>query len=361
MFLYILIVILILGVSYLGLLDDARECEGAAHIASSPLYKPLTGVIVILLMGLLCYLTANRSIEIGNDTANYAKYFLILREGMDFSISFEPGFQLYCFLVGRFTDDPHVFFQVSAVLLYGGLTVYILKYSRNPLFSIALVLAFCFSVFVNEARQAFAMVIVMFAYQELKKGRTPLFLALVLLAGSFHKTALIAVCFLASSFMPLSPVLVVPVCLLVAMLSASGLLSGLLELLSGQYAHYFLGKYAASGWVAISFYVVRSLVVYLLVYKALDPTAKNSKYILMNFSVLLFLNCCGYSVNLFARLAEYFAFIAVSELPNSLTGGRLKNEKAWSAAIIIVLLAYFITVLVLRPEWNHLYPYAFWE
>lgn len=360
MFLYVIIVILILGASFLGLLDESGKNEKEVRGSSIYFYKLLTNVIVVLFMACLWYLTANRAEEIGNDTANYARYFLMLRDGMDFTISFELGFQLYCFLIGQLTSDPHVFFQITATLMYGGLTVYVFKYSRNLPFSLCLILCFCFPACVNELRQAFAMIIVMFAYQELKKGKTPFFIGLVFVASLFHKTALIALCFLLTGFVSLTPFIVVPICLLVAFLSISGLLSGILELFSGRYAHYFLGKYASSGWLAISFYVARSIIFYLLVFNAIDPAKRENKYTIMNFSMLLLLNCCGYSVNLFARLAEYFIFIAVSELPNSLTGGKIKHEKAWSGAIIAALLSYFIVTLVLRPEWNHLYPYMFW-
>ena len=128
-----------------------------------------------------------------------------------------------------------------------------------------------------------------------------------------------------------------------------------------RYAHYFVSRYASSGWLAVSYEVVRNLVFYLFISIAADPGNREEKLALSSFPLLLMFSVFGYAVNLFTRAGQYFLLIAVVELPNLMFNGRIKNPRLWMFLIGTVMLASFLVTLLLRPDWNHLYPYEFWQ
>lgn len=39
--------------------------------------------------------------------------------------------------------------------------------------------------------------------------------------------------------------------------------------------------------------------------------------------------------------------------------GKIKNRDLWMLIMGIIMLAYFMVTLIVRPEWNNLYPYEF--
>ena len=67
--------------------------------------------------------------------------------------------------------------------------------------------------------------------------------------------------------------------------------------------------------------------------------------------------------NLFDRIAQYFAIMAIVYLPNCIN--MINNTKVKNIArigVIVFGLCYFWTIQLLRPEWNVITPYVpFWK
>lgn len=310
----------------------------------------------------LWFITAFRSVEIGNDTSTYIYYFKIFAEsGIDFSISFEIGYQALNTLIGKFTKDPHLFLIICASIMYMGTGVYLYRYSKNILISLCLFFCFCFSFYMSVLRQGIAMMITLYAYQMLKGNKHIQAAVLIMLASLFHTTALIFYALFFKDLFWRKRRIVYAIAVLIGILSITGLLTSILLTVLPRYQHYFYGKYASSGWIAVSYEVIRSLVFYYFISKACAKTQKKDSLVLMNFALLLILNVLGYSVNLFTRASEYFLLVAMTELPNTFYLRQLKNAKYWLLGICAVMLLYFIIVLIYRSDWNHLYPYRFWR
>ena len=128
-----------------------------------------------------------------------------------------------------------------------------------------------------------------------------------------------------------------------------------------SYEHYFSSQYASSGWLAVSFSVLQSVVLYHIVSSAVDFHDSGDRLCLLNFTLLLGFSVFGYSMNLFTRLSSYFWLIGTVELPNILCKRQSPTKKIWLFCICAVSIVMFVVVLILRPNWQYLYPYEFWS
>ena len=341
---------------------DAAQCwPNQPEDKVARINKIIVSILVLLTFLLLWFLSAFRSAAIGNDTSNYLYYFNIFSKGIDRSRDFEIGFQCLNYLISRVTLDQHAFLIIIATIMYGGTGLYILKYSKNPAVSLCLFFGLFFSVYTNTLRQGIAMMIALYGYQFLKDGKKIPAALVFLLAMAFHTTALC--CFLL--FLDVKILekwwFVLGLTALCAVISFSGVLRTVVDTLVPRYSHYFAGKYASSGWFAVSVYLLSYLVLYLMINGSINTDCKPDKIVATNFTLLLILTAFGYAVNLFERAAGYYLLIAVTEIPNMLYRGKAKHFRLWLLCICTVFLLMFLATLIFRPGWNHLYPYEFWH
>lgn len=324
------------------------------------LFAHLCSIIFFLIFW---FLTAFRSINIGNDTKVYIYYFNIFNSvGLDFSRTFEPGYQILNAIIGKLSLDPHIFLIMIAAILYLGTGVYLHRYSKNILISLVLFFCCCFSLYTSMFRQGIAMVLVLFAYQLLKQRRRARAFVLILLAMTFHISAGLALLLFLVDKIQLSIRMVVVFTMVISILAGTGILNNFLMILVPKYAHYFDSQYSGSGWLAVTYEVIRNLIWFLLVSKAIrDKSSMENRLVITNFMLLLMMSSLGYSVNLFTRASQYFLLIALVELPNTLYIHKLANKRLWLFAICSVMIIMFLLVLLYRPDWNHIYPYEFWE
>lgn len=311
---------------------------------------------------LFWFLTAFRGSYIGNDTEAYLNYYKsIAHYGVNSNYAIEMGYQYFCLFLSKITPNPYFLLIVCATICYSICGWYIYKHSNNILFSLVFLFCIAFSCFTNTIRQALAMVIVLIAYSKIKDGKKVLPIILILLAASFHTSALICLLWFAHKFIPKKPLTVVWFALIGAVLSGSGILNLLLVTILKEYQNYFTSEYSNSGWLGVSYYLLRAFVFYLFIYIAYKNSIKerNSSLAISNSVLLIFLVSLGFSVNLFARASEYFLLITVVDVPNVFQSGKIRNRNFWMMIMGGIMLAYFVVVLIVRPDWNHLYPYQF--
>lgn len=309
---------------------------------------------------LFWFLTAFRSSAIGNDTKVYIYYFDIFSRGLDFSRTFEVGYQILNYLLGKVTRDHHAFLIIIATIMYGGIVVYFRKYSKNIAVSLCLFFALFFSPFTSMFRQGIAMVIALYGYQLLKNNKNLLAAVLFLLATTFHTTAMVCFLLFLKTDIMKKKWFVCGLALVFGLISSTGILKSIVNVIAPRYNHYFSSQYASTGWLAVTYSLIIYLIWYFLVSSSIDD-AKQDRVVINNFSFLLIFATFGYSVNLFTRAAEYYLLNAVIELPNMMYRGRVKNYRIWLFCICGFLLIMFIVTLYYRPGWNHLYPYEFWS
>ena len=366
MLLYVFLSITSLFLVSLGLSQESVEVAlawpnepGDRLIA---LNSRLTNGLSILFAVALWALTAFRSASIGNDTQQYLLYFdVFASEGIDSSRSFELGYQLLNVVISKFTTDPHVFLIIMATIMYYGTFHFIMRYSRNIPASTCLFFCVLFSFFASVLRQGLALVIALYGYQRLKEHKQIVAALLFALAASFHLSAI--VCFLLF-FHPRwlnSTAVLFTIIFLSLGLSMTGLLGRIVNSIAPRYAHYFSSRYASTGWLSVTYSLVKGILLYLYIRPITQQDSESGGIIISNFALLILFATFGYTVNLFTRASHYFDAIAIIEFPNIvLTSGKNSSRLAVFLLCIFELIM-FIIILIFRPGWNHLYPYEFWS
>ena len=316
--------------------------------------------IALIILMFLWTITAFRGLEIGNDTQTYINYFYNISEnGVNSNYEIELGYQYFCLLISKINKNPHVFLFLISTILYIGVGIYIFKYSKNILFSVCLFFSLCFSAFTNTLRQNIAMILCLYAFQSIKSKKYIKTILIVGIASCFHYSAWIFLLFFLDKIIPKKRLLVFTASLIISFFGILGVLNYILIFLLPEYSIYFLSEYASSGWIAVSYQVVRNGIFYYFVYGMYRDKIQDNKFILDNFVLLLLCSSLGFVVNLFTRASEYFLLIGVVELPNAFFEGKVKNKQIIIILLCFIMLLYFLVTLIWRPEWNNLYPYKF--
>lgn len=364
--LYISLMVWMIVVTVLGIRPDAKSVadnwpqKSESVIARRNLR--IVNSLFVVSMVFLWVLTAFRSASIGNDTQTYIYYFKIFgTNGINKARTFELGYQYLNVLIGKITDDPHIFLIIVASIMYLAVAIYIYRYSKNILISLCLFYCVAFSIFTSVLRQGMAMVIALYAYQLLKDNKKIKSALLFAVACLFHTSAI--VCFLLFINLKLwrKKWLVFGLTTLFTVLSISGTFNSIVIAIIPRYAHYFESRYASTGWLAVSYSLLRNYLFYWLASKAADEGKRSDQLAVTNMTLLLIFSAFGYSVNLFTRAGEFFLLIAITELPNILYSEKITKRNWWMIGICLTMLGMFLLELIFRPGWNHLYPYEFWH
>ncbi len=323
--------------------------------------KQIINFLFFALIFLFWFLTAFRGDSIGNDTRPYIGYYKVIANGgINPNFDIELGYQYFCLFLSKISPDPLFLLIVCATICYSICGIYIYKHSDNILFSVILLFCVAFSFFASGIRQAIAMCIVLIAYSKIRDGKKILPIILILLASLFHISALMAFLWFAHKFIPKNPKIIIPFGLIIALLAASGSINSFLANILEEYQSYFESVNAGTGWLGIFYYALRALVFYIFAYIAYKKDNDTYSLTTANTVLLLFTVCLGFAVNLFNRASLYFLLPTVVDLPNLFNSGKIKSRDIWMLGAGVVMLAYFVVTLIVRPEWNNLYPYEFY-
>lgn len=353
----------ITAVLFVALAFSVTDCRNNQALLKKRAFyfsKPIYTLFFICLILLFWFLTAFRDSTIGNDTQTYLNYYRDIRKtGVNPNYQIELGYQYFCLLLTKIHSSPFFLLIVCATICYTVCGIYIYKKSDNILFSTLLLFCLVFPFFASGIRQAIAMVIVLAAYYLIKDGKKILPICLILFASVFHISALLALLWFAHKYIPKSPWIIVTAAIVFSILAALGILNTILINILEEYAGYFESEHAGSGWVGITYYCLRALVFYIFAYIAYRKQKNEYSLATTNVIFLLATSCLGFSNNLFTRASLYFVLVTAIDLPNMFNSGKIKHRDVWMTVTGVVMLAYFLVTLIIRPEWNELYPYAF--
>ena len=147
-------------------------------------------------IGLLLFsISAFRADTVGTDLPSYiTKFEAIPRLGWaDMSaIEQDRGFYLFIKLLSYIDLSPRFYVVVIAAIFAVSVSVFIYRYSREPILSFyALLPLGLFSFSMTGLRQALAISVLLFAYPHLVERKWVRFFLVVLLASAFHATAIV--------------------------------------------------------------------------------------------------------------------------------------------------------------------------
>lgn len=136
---------------------------------------------------------------VGADTIGYVRFFQGEVRGYSFKellsenlMRIEVGYRLYVKLISLLTDNYTVYFLINAIVIFGSLYRFSLKYTNNPFIFFYLFITLGTYQFIETGlRQSLAMIICLWAVDFIKDRRPIRFLLVVALAYLFHKSAMI--------------------------------------------------------------------------------------------------------------------------------------------------------------------------
>lgn len=122
-----------------------------------------------------------------------------------FGHHYEPGYMLLQKIVAFFSSNYQMIFVVTSLLIIGLFCICYAKYSSNVYLSVMLFLLLSeYYCTMNFIRQSIAGIIALFALEFLKKKKFLPYLMIILVASTFHKSALILIPFFFINLIPLN-------------------------------------------------------------------------------------------------------------------------------------------------------------
>lgn len=349
-------------------------------------------IYLILTFGLFGIIGALRGVTVGNDTLEYLNIYNRIRETGDIyalTWRYEIGYLYLNKVLGLFFSNQQAIIVLTSALIMFGYAKFIDKYSRCVWMSVYLFFVFrFFDMSMVVVRLNIAIVFILFSYDFLRQRKLIKFVVLVLIASLFHRTAIV---FLIS--WPITK-LKFNYKTIIFMLIGSLILYGSFELVFNillkifpTYSYYLDSSYlngevrlASIINLLISFII--SLFGLILHYQSINKKKlyksdyyKNNKLekfeknINDNEIMALVIvsgaaiNIWALRFNLFDRVSTYFQVFCIVYLPNIII--KIKNKKLVVLILFVVMvmfLLYSISINIMRPEWNGIYPYSFfWE
>lgn len=156
--------------------------------------------IALLCFLLLWLIQALRALEIGCDSY-YAYIPHFINQG-DVDVTniiqspdrykFEPGYHIYTRIIRYFSHSSQIFISITSLIIIGLITIVFRKYSKNtPLSFIIFAGLILYHFSFSGLRQSIALAITFFSTIFIYKRKPLIFIGLVLLAFTFHKSSII--------------------------------------------------------------------------------------------------------------------------------------------------------------------------
>ena len=326
-----------------------------------------------------------KSINVGNDTPSYVELYNRLHNMSSFtdpSSRFEVGYQIYNKIIGMIWDDYQALFLITAIICIGCIGYGIMNLSQNWQYSLFLFIGLRFYYFfLSGIRQSMAVSIIIVAYVFLKRRKNILFIMLVLLAMTFHFSAVIFFFALPLSYMKFDSKSIIKVLfgVIVVYVFFGPLLSLVLSHLPSYYSHYMLTEASSANNLSDFIHAIIPCLFLLLAYilnynSVIDeshiPNQNQTRELLVyhrdgEVQLLFLLVAAGLSLvstraSIIDRMVQYywiFSIISVSNMISSIKNQR--NRVEWLLLITFCVIVYNVALLLLRPEWNAIVPYEF--
>lgn len=327
-------------------------------------------VFLALAFAALAGIAGLRSSSVGADTIGYyLGYTFIGRNGFDAfdMVRYEPGFTALCLALYQVSQAPQFLLLATSVLLNVLVAVFLYRNSENAVLSTYLYVALAiYTQYMCLMRQAIAIAIVINAVSLLLKKRRVLFILLVILAATFHRSAMVCLVFLFVEWIGFGSkhiVAYLAICVIV-FLYASALSDFVATLLSRDrlYREKYMGSNYYGALIKMLFHAALSFVAlnYIELGKRRGIIADDVKTQLIEHALMLWVvfSILGVRIQIWGRIACYFQPFILVGIPLALRVPSPKERQLITAVICIVALAHFVVIGVFRPEWQDVIPYT---
>jgi hypothetical protein len=317
-------------------------------------------IILFLLMGL-------RSYNIGTDTEgyciNYVNY--IFKDWKNIlQLSFSIGDMNYGFLIlNKFLSEISSSYTFYLLCISGIISFSLYKFlkifSCNSIMSLIILLSLGFIFFfMSGIKQTLAIAFILLAYIKLRENKILNFILLVLLATSFHNTALIVLICLPIYKLNLRRMYI----LLIPLIAGSGIIfqnkiSSFFQLLvfKGKYRVYGTDYVAVNNLTGLYIQIIIVFVVIILIGYRLKEDS-NLQFFISIYSIGIFFQALTPVIAEFFRISMYFSIISSVMLPYTVKYSKIKQKRLVYISMGIVFIFYF---LVANINNTAMIPYEF--
>ena len=318
----------------------------------------------------LTVIAAARSDMVGADTSQFCRAYAHIGvtpwSSLGDSFRYEWGFLFLCKILNYISSNPQLLIVVSSIIINVPIGIFIYRNSPKPELSIFLYIGLTyFTQNMNVMREAMAVAIVLLAFELLKERRAFLFVLLIALAASFHKTALFLLI-----LWPLWKLsfnrrtLLVYCALCLGLFVFANQVSDLLAFLMGR-DELYSEKFSGSNYFGALFKFFLALFITFIIFNYLRVGQKRGieltqvdRFYCHMLALWIMFALLGMQVEIYARLCMYFNIFAVIGVTRALRFVDSKGERAFVELLIGgVALCYFVIIGVYRPEWQGAIPY----
>lgn len=339
------------------------------------LKKKTALAISFILLALVAGLRKN---TVGIDTMQYYTTFTEIGESSwSFSeIRFEKGYCVVVKILHLLFKNPQSLIICSSLFINFSIYKFIKNYSKNYLISI---LVFIFNniyfSYMNIMRQALAISIILLGIKYLLNKKYIKFIIVILLASLFHTVAIASIILIPIYMLKDKKIL--PYLILFAGLLGFVLYRPLFNILGNifGYGGYADSEFAASNYFGalISFCkngIVFVIIEYYIYSNKLYEKDNNHNFYKNVILTAVMLYALIMRMNIFNRLTPNFIIFGIIYIPNSLLSIQDFSKSyrhKWDylvmlSLIILILFSSWMTINILRPEWNGAIPYEFfWQ
>lgn len=365
MLVFLLVVLVLLILSFLII-----NSKGQKNQTLNNFYKYVSFLILLIISGF-------RGLNVGNDTIHYVRAFSNFNGISDsFRIyvdRYEIGYRILNGVVSTFTNNPHVLLLCCAFITLFCFYKFVYKNSKYPWLSILLFVLLMY--FVNSMcimRQYIAIGLSCIAISYLVENKKIKYLIFVLLATTFHFSAIFVLLLLPLSIIKINNQKKFLYFSLVFLFALSfNYLIDLFVKIVPMYSKYFTSeKYYLSNRAGSFFEAILQGIVFLIInycYKKVEiqDDEKSMKLAKIGYFCSLITFCVSV-VSIYGSILErmrlYFSVVNCITIPNILYSLTKSKEKTMLLVVIIsISLLYFLAIMIFRPYWSGVIPYVFWE
>lgn len=333
----------------------ALICFGNENTKMPKIFLMITGIQLFAISGL-------RGSSVGTDTFSYLQIYnnFLLFDTINYT-RLEPGYKFLMVIASFISENPQLILIFTTFIIIFFIFIGIYHTSSSIWLSVFLFIAlYYFYNSFNGIRQYIAIAFVFYGYQFLLKKQFKKYLICILIAVSFHTTALITLplYFLGKMKLTLSTLVVLIFSIILVSLSLDKIIQIVTQYVP-KYAGYLDSMYLTESGGIMSSVVTGSFVLlglYVYLTEKVNRQFEIEFTIIIIALILSLTSMYGYiGLN---RIAWYLTIYSIIFIPNSINLIRSKQKKLFLTFIIILVgLAYNLYFLYHNQQ--KIIPYIF--
>lgn len=252
----------------------------------------------------------------------------------------ELGFSAYIWLLAKIFPTYRYLLIITAIVIVACTMRFIYKYSENALLSVIMFITLgLFTFNMNGLRQGIAMSICLIAYDFIEKKKFIPFLLVVLLAMSFHKSAIFfALTYFIIFMKPKWNYTMFFIGLLVLFVIFSDNLTIIYDALTSEdYAG--AESFDSGGVVTVLIYLLVIVLAFISSIKIKRGTIFNC--ILLSLVGLILYLARFFSVQIYERVSYYFYYFIILLLPSAINKYEIKSQTLINTIVVILSIILF--------------------